>query len=168
MFSDAFASAVKNHLSDRITLSPVVINDRPLTNIEYCGMVTLLGRRLSGVMSVSYESGFTAEFARVMMGGEIAGMQLDIFEASAGEIAEQIGQKVVMRLKDELGLHTEMLAPLVVHGRYAANPLPSTQPRAMATADLNGKKCYMEFALIDLNQEFSGSQDSASVEIFKA
>jgi CheY-like chemotaxis protein len=168
IFSEAFATSVKNHLTDSITLREAVINERPLTNIEYCGMVTLIGRRVSGVVSVSYQSGFTAEFARVMMGGDIAGLQLDIFEASAGEIAEQVAQQVVSRMKSELGIHVEVWAPLVVHGRYAANPLPATQPRALATADLNGKKCYMEFALIDLNHEFIGHQDSSSSQIFTA
>jgi DNA-binding response OmpR family regulator len=168
IFSEAFASAVKNHLTDQITLSEAVINERPLTNIEYCGMVTFVGRRVSGVMSVSYQAGFTAEFARVIMGGDIAGLQLDIFEASAGELAEQVAQQVVSRMKAELGLLVEVWAPLVVHGRYAANPLPATQPRALSTADLNGKKCYMEFALVDLDQEFLGQMDSKSSQVFSA
>jgi DNA-binding response OmpR family regulator len=166
IFSEAFADAVKNNLTGPVTLSEVSINDRPLTNIEFCGMVTLVGRRLSGVLSVSYQSGFTDEFIRVMLGGQIAGLQLDIFETSAGEIAEQVAHQVVKRMKSDLGLYVKSLAPLVVRGRYAANPLPPTQPRAMAAAELNGRKCYMEFALFDLDQEFSGYQDSSASQIF--
>jgi DNA-binding response OmpR family regulator len=166
MFSDAFSNAVKSHLADRIVISDPVVNERSLTNIEYCGMVTLLGRRLSGVLSISYQAGFTSEFARVMMGGDIAGMQLDIFESSAGEVAEQVAHAVVDQLRGEMGFYVESLAPLVVHGRHATNPLPATQPRVMSIGTLNGKNCYMEFALLDLAQDFAGNSDSVDSKIF--
>ena len=163
----SFAATVKSHLGDKISVGPAAINETPMSNIEYCGMVNLIGRRLCGVVTISYQVGFTAEFAKVMMGREIVGKELEIFETSAGEFAEQVVQAVAPALKDALGQHIEPMAPLVVHGRHAAIPLPGTQPRVLSTATLNGKNCYLEFAFMDLAETFAGRVDALDTKIIQ-
>jgi DNA-binding response OmpR family regulator len=164
LFHDAYVATVKGHLAEKVTVTAAVVNESQLLNIEHCGMITLLGRRLSGVVTVSHQIGFTSEFAKVMMGREIVGKELEIFETSAAEMAEQVAQTIVPGLKN-LGLYIEPTAPLIVHGRNAAIPLAGTQPRILTTATLNGKNCYLEFALVDLASDFAGQADSVDVKI---
>ena len=168
IFGDAFVTTMKSHLGDQIKLSPPVINDKPLSNIEYCGMISLVGRRLSGVLTISYQHGFTSEFAKVMLGGIVDGKQLEIFETSAGEITEQIAHEAIPYLHHSMGLYVEAMAPIVVHGRHAAIPIPGSQPRVKATGELNGKSCFMEFAFMDLAETFAGKVDSPDTKIIKA
>ena len=166
LFHDAFVGTVKGHLAEKVIVTASVVNESALTNIECCGMITLLGRRMSGVLTVSYQIGFTAEFAKIMLAREVAAQELEIFETCAGEMAEQVVQTFIPGLK-ALGLYIEPTAPLIVHGRYAGIPLAGTQPRIVATATLNGKNCYLEYALVDLASDFAGQADSSDVKIIQ-
>jgi hypothetical protein len=81
-------------------------------------------------------------------------------------MAEQVAQTILPGLK-AIGLYIEPTAPMIVHGRNAAIPLAGTQPRILTTATLNGKNCYLEFALVDLAADFAGQADSADVKIIE-
>jgi CheY-like chemotaxis protein len=167
IFHEAFVATMRGHLSDKVSVASATVSEVPLASIEHCGMVVMVGRRLSGVLTISFETGFTLEFAKTMMGAALPGGEMSIFEAVSGEMAEQVTQSAVKALKADLGLHLDALSPMVVHGRFAAIPLSSDVPRLKSTATVSGKNCYLEFALVDMSQAFAGREDRADVKIIQ-
>lgn len=167
VFHDSFSNTIKGHLADKVTVSAAEVNTSPLLGIEHCGMVNLYGRRVSGVLTVSFATGFTEEFSKVMLGAPLAPADMEIFESAAGEMVELVAQTAVTALKAELGLQVEAMHASLVHGRFAEIPLSGDHPRIKVTATLNGKNCFLEFALVDMAQVFAGRDDKADFKLLQ-
>ena len=166
-FDDAFRETMTGHLGDKVNvLSPAPMESIP-PDIEFCGVVSIFGKRLAGMMAVSYQSGFTFEFAKTLLGRAPNGKEIEIFETTTGEIAEQVAHIALPRIQKELGLAAISVAPMIIAGKRAGVPLPATQPRVLIAATLNGKDCFLEFALFDLDQALPGPGGKADVKILK-
>lgn len=164
-FDDAFSETIKGHLGDKVqVLSPAPMESIP-SEIEFCGVVSIFGKRLSGMLAVSYQSGFTLEFASTLLGRAPSDKELEIFETTTGEIAEQVAHVALPRIQKELGLSSLSVAPLIIAGKHAGVPLPATQPRVLIAATLNGKGCFLEFALFDLDEALPGVNSKGDVKI---
>ena len=161
----SFCLVMKNHLGESLEIEPPVELQSQLLDIEYSGMVTLFGRRLSGVVTVSYQTGFTVAFASTLLGHPPLGSELDIFESTTGEIAEQIAHFAIPQIEKSLGIHLVQLLPIIIQGRTTTIPLAASQPRVVSKLTLNGKHCYMEFCFMDLAQEFKGKIDAQDVPL---
>ncbi|MCX6123314.1 MAG: response regulator, partial [Proteobacteria bacterium] len=161
----SFCRVMKNHLDESLEIEPPVELQSPLLDIEYSGMVTLFGRRLSGVVTISYQTGFTAAFGSALLGRPPLGSELKIFEFTTGEIAEQIANFAIPQIERDLGIHLVQLLPIIIQGRTTTIPLAASQPRVVSRLTLNGKHCYMEFCFVDLAQEFNGKVDNQEVSL---
>lgn len=164
-FHAAFEDVMKGHLGHLVTITTPVVSDTVAKDIEFSGVVTMVGRRMAGVLAISYQSGFTGEFARTLLGRPPSEKELEIFESTTGEVAEQVVQQAIPVIQGKCGLHLIQMTPLIQQGRRAGIPLPLSQPRIASMAILNGMQCLMEYALIDLNQVFAGTTDEANAVV---
>ncbi len=161
----AFSETMIGHLGQAVRIiAPVPMNE-VVPHIEFCGMVSIFGPRLSGMVSVSYEEGFTLEFAKALLCRMPSPKELEIFETTTGEIAEQVMQQALPVIQKQLGLRATSVSSLIIEGKRSGLPIPATQPRILIAASLAGKHCYLEFALFDLAQVFSGAVDSPDAQI---
>lgn len=159
-FHEAFCHVMNNHLGSKIKIhSPVEPESAP-TDVEFSGHVTLFGRRVSGMITVSYQSGFTEEFAKTLLGRSPSAPELEVFETTTGDLAGQVAACVMPKLAKEVGIHVTATSPLIVQGRRAGIPMAVSQPRVMSSLTLNGKHCFMKFALVDLAESFQGMEDA--------
>lgn len=164
-FDEAFQETIVGHLGDQVKVtSPAPMESIP-ADIEFCGMVSFFGKRLSGMLAVSYQQGFTHEFAKVLLGREPKAKELEIFESTTGEIAEQVAHVALPRIQKELGFNTVSVASMIIPGKRAGVPLPASQPRVLIAATLGGKACFLEFALFDLEQMMPGGPEVIQTKI---
>lgn len=165
VFHDSFSKTIKGHLADKVKVSAPEVNSAAVVGVEHCGMVNFYGRRVSGVVTISFGTGFTAEFANVMLGMPLDAAGLQIFESAAAEMVEQVTQAVVLAFQSDLGVHVEAMNATLLHGNKAEIPLAGDLPRVKIAAELNGTKCYLEFALVDMAKAFAGKTDKADAKI---
>lgn len=165
VFHDAFSKTIKGHLADRVSVSAAEVSSAAILGVEHCGLVNFYGRRVSGVVTMSFGAGFTSEFANVMLGTPLDLEGLQIFESAAAEMAAQVTQSALITLQSEFGLHVQAMHATFLHSRTAEFPLAGELPRLKITAELNGTKCYLEFAMIDMARAFAGKTDNADAKI---
>jgi CheY-like chemotaxis protein len=165
VFHDSFANTIKGHLAEKVKVSAPEVNSAAVVGVEHCGMVNFYGRRVSGVVTISFGRGFTTEFANAMLGSSLDAAGLQIFESAASEMVEQVTYAAVLAFQSDLGLHVQAMNATLLHGPMAEIPLVGELPRMKITADLNGTKCYLEFALVDMAKAFAGKTDKSDAKI---
>jgi CheY-like chemotaxis protein len=134
-------------------------------DVEYSGLVSLFGRRLSGRFTISYERGFSREFAKTLLGRDVLDSELDIFESTTGEIADQVAADLVPALNKNMQLSLFASPPVILKGRWPTPALPANVPHGYVIAKLNGLRCSLEYAFVDLNEHFKNISDSQQVPI---
>lgn len=166
-FSEAFREIMTGHLGEKVHVqSPAPMESIP-PEIEFCGVVSIFGKRLSGMLAVSYQSGFTFELAKVLLGRDPSPKELEIFETTTGEIAEQVAHTALPQIEKEMGLKSVSVASMIIPGKRAGIPLPASQPRVLTAATLGGKNCFLEFALFDLAELLPDDKGHSDVKILK-
>lgn len=165
IFQDAFSRCMFFHFGGHVEVSAPEINLVPLLAVEHCAMVHVFGRRITGVVSISFGHGFTEEFAKFTMKAPLARYETAVFEYATVELVDLVVQTAILEFKTRFGIHLEAMKGVISPGRFAELPLQGNSPRIKMTATLNNRTCNLEFALADLEEVFCGLEDKAGVTL---